>query len=183
MAARRTGLGRIAAPASTPSTDTRRKSNPAFFVQFVARAVLGAFILLFGNSFAAYATAYALTSSSVNLVPIQIGAVVNGNVFSDPQAVYGQFRRLVLGIDRNGGGQGRIRGLPQWNLDMGVTKEFKFTERVGATFNALITNVLNHWQPTINSFNLDNPSAWGVVSATDANYPQRKAEFGLRIAF
>ena len=51
-------------------------------------SLLGAFILLFGNSFAAYATAYALTSSAVNLVPIQIGAVVNGNVLSDPQLGY-----------------------------------------------------------------------------------------------
>jgi len=57
-------------------------------------SLLGAFILLFGNSFAAYATAYALTSSAVNLVPIQIGAVVNGNVLSDPQLGYA----LALGM-------------------------------------------------------------------------------------
>ena len=34
---------------------------------------LGAFILLFGNAFAAYATAYSLNSGTVNIVPILIG--------------------------------------------------------------------------------------------------------------
>jgi putative spermidine/putrescine transport system permease protein len=47
-------------------------------------SILGAVILLFGNSFAAYATAYALTSGGVNLVPIQIGNDLTGNVFTNP---------------------------------------------------------------------------------------------------
>ena len=37
-------------------------------------SLLGAMILLFGNAFAAYATAYSLTSGTVNIVPILIGA-------------------------------------------------------------------------------------------------------------
>jgi putative spermidine/putrescine transport system permease protein len=45
---------------------------------------LGAFLLLFGNAFSAYATAYALTGGNVNLVPVLIGFVLNGNVLSDP---------------------------------------------------------------------------------------------------
>ena len=36
-------------------------------------SLLGATILLFGNAFAAYATAYALTGGAVNLVPLIIG--------------------------------------------------------------------------------------------------------------
>jgi putative spermidine/putrescine transport system permease protein len=63
-------------------------------VPILLPSLLGAFILLFGNAFAAYATAYALTSMSVNLVPIQIGAVLNGNVLSDPQLGYA----LALGM-------------------------------------------------------------------------------------
>jgi putative spermidine/putrescine transport system permease protein len=47
-------------------------------------SILGAVILLFGNAFAAYATAYGLTSGAVNLVPIQIGAYYSGNVLSNP---------------------------------------------------------------------------------------------------
>jgi putative spermidine/putrescine transport system permease protein len=47
-------------------------------------SLLGATILLFGNAFAAYATAYGLTSSGLNLVPIVIGADLRGNVLSNP---------------------------------------------------------------------------------------------------
>ena len=47
-------------------------------------SLLGATILLFGNAFAAYATAYSLTSGTVNLVPILIGAYYSGNVLSNP---------------------------------------------------------------------------------------------------
>ncbi len=63
-------------------------------------SVLGAFILLFGNAFAAYATAYALTSGSgLNLVPIVIGNDLTGNVLSNPhegQALaFGMFAVLL----------------------------------------------------------------------------------------
>jgi putative spermidine/putrescine transport system permease protein len=48
-------------------------------------SILGAVILLFGNSFAAYATAYSLTSGTgLPLVPIQIGNDLSGNVLSNP---------------------------------------------------------------------------------------------------
>ncbi|HXY85505.1 MAG TPA: ABC transporter permease subunit [Gaiellaceae bacterium] len=58
----------------------RRVGIPVLMPSF-----LGAFILLFGNAFSAYATAYALTSGSgLPLVPITIGAYYTGNVFSNP---------------------------------------------------------------------------------------------------
>ncbi|HTZ05831.1 MAG TPA: ABC transporter permease subunit [Gaiellaceae bacterium] len=48
-------------------------------------SILGAFVLLFGNAFAAYATAYALTSGTgLPLVPIVIGDDLSGNVLSNP---------------------------------------------------------------------------------------------------
>jgi putative spermidine/putrescine transport system permease protein len=47
-------------------------------------SILGAAILLFGNSFAAYATAYALTGGAVNLVPLIIGQQIGGDVLSNP---------------------------------------------------------------------------------------------------
>jgi putative spermidine/putrescine transport system permease protein len=63
-------------------------------------SLLGAVILLFGNAFAAYATAYALTSGSTPLVPIVIGAYYTGNVLSNPhlaQALaFGMF--IVLAV-------------------------------------------------------------------------------------
>jgi putative spermidine/putrescine transport system permease protein len=47
-------------------------------------SMLGMFILLFGNAFAAYATAYALTTGVVPLVPILIGDYYSGNVLDNP---------------------------------------------------------------------------------------------------
>jgi putative spermidine/putrescine transport system permease protein len=47
-------------------------------------SLLGATILLFGNAFAAYATAYALTGGAVNLVPLIIGQNIGGDVLSNP---------------------------------------------------------------------------------------------------
>lgn len=48
---------------------------------------LGAVLLLFANAFAAYATAYALSTGSVPLVPIQIGSVMSGNVLAGQQNI------------------------------------------------------------------------------------------------
>jgi putative spermidine/putrescine transport system permease protein len=63
-------------------------------------SLLGAVILLFGNAFAAYATAYSLTAGTVNLVPILIGAYYSGNVLDNPhlaQALaFGMFVVLAL---------------------------------------------------------------------------------------
>ena len=47
-------------------------------------SIIGSFLLLFANSFAAYATAYALAGGSLNLVPILIGFYVSGNVLLNP---------------------------------------------------------------------------------------------------
>lgn len=46
-------------------------------------AFLGNMALLFANAFAAYATAYALAGGTIDLLPIQIGYLVNGNVLFD----------------------------------------------------------------------------------------------------
>jgi putative spermidine/putrescine transport system permease protein len=63
-------------------------------------SMLGMLILLFGNAFAAYATAYALTTGVVPLVPILIGDYYTGNVLDNPhlaQAMaFGMFAVLAL---------------------------------------------------------------------------------------
>ena len=51
----------------------------------LAPSLLGAFLLLFGNAFSAFATAYALTDGNIALVTIDISNVLSGNVMSDPQ--------------------------------------------------------------------------------------------------
>jgi putative spermidine/putrescine transport system permease protein len=56
--------------------------------------LLGTAILLFGNAFGAYATAYAFTGSFLNLVPIVIGAQIQGDVLYNP----GLGNALALGM-------------------------------------------------------------------------------------
>ena len=71
------------------------------------------------------------------------------NIFADPNAVYSQFGRLVLGLDNSSNGAGILRNFPYWNVDMQISKEFRlpFREGMGITFNAQLANLLNHFQP------------------------------------
>jgi hypothetical protein len=112
------------------------------------------------------------------------------NAFADPQAVCNSFRRLILGVDTNGGGVGRIPGFKRWNMDMSITKETKIGEHSGVAFYALFTNVLNHFQPGDPVLDIDNPSVWGVVTQADvtqsggyATNDPRQLELGIKIHF
>jgi putative spermidine/putrescine transport system permease protein len=57
-------------------------------------SLLGTMILLFGNAFGAYATAYALTGGFLNLITIVIGQQIAGNVLYNPNLGYA----LALGM-------------------------------------------------------------------------------------
>jgi putative spermidine/putrescine transport system permease protein len=61
-------------------------------------SILGSMVLLFGGSFAAYATAYALTSGHIALVPLQIGELINGNILTDPHQAYALAFGMVVVI-------------------------------------------------------------------------------------
>ncbi|MHA6780376.1 ABC transporter permease [Pseudonocardia saturnea] len=60
----------------------------------LAPALGGAALVLFGNAFAAYATALALTSGSIPLLPTAIASALSGNVLAGAQNV-----GLALGLD------------------------------------------------------------------------------------
>jgi putative spermidine/putrescine transport system permease protein len=47
--------------------------------------VIGTFTILFANAFGAYASAYALTGSNYNLAAIRIGALIQGDIFAQPE--------------------------------------------------------------------------------------------------
>lgn len=51
-------------------------------IPLLAPPIFAAFIVLFTDAFAAYATAEALTSGTIPLVPIQLGALISGNVLA-----------------------------------------------------------------------------------------------------
>jgi putative spermidine/putrescine transport system permease protein len=63
----------------------------------LAPSLLGSFLLLFANAFGAYATAWTLTGPDVNLVTVQIAALVRGEVQLDP-ALADALALLSLGV-------------------------------------------------------------------------------------
>ncbi|MGL4766575.1 MAG: ABC transporter permease [Formosimonas sp.] len=59
-------------------------------------SLLSSFLLLFGNAFGAYATAYALTGGMLNLITILIGSQIRGDVLHDPNLGYALAVGMVL---------------------------------------------------------------------------------------
>ncbi|HBF40875.1 MAG TPA: acriflavin resistance protein [Anaerolineaceae bacterium] len=51
-------------------------------------SILGSMILLFGNAFGAYATAYSLTGGFINLITIVIGSQIKGDIYYNPGLGY-----------------------------------------------------------------------------------------------
>ena len=81
---------------------------------------------------------------------------------------------------------GPIRGFPFWSLDATVSKDFKATERIGATLTFQFVNLLNHFVPSDPTTNIDTQSSFGVVTnqfTTPNGAQNRSIEFGLRIRF
>ncbi|MCY7486263.1 ABC transporter permease [Paenibacillus alvei] len=58
--------------------------------------IAGTFSILFANAMGAYASAYALTGSNYNLVPVRIGALVSGDIFARPEL--GSALSVLLGL-------------------------------------------------------------------------------------
>ena len=162
----------VGSPASCQSFGESNCSGDSSYENAVATSAYTA-----GNSLHSNVSSTTTIASSGN--PVKGGSGLN--LFGDPNAVFSQFRRLVLGIDTSGGGFGALRGLPTWNLDMAVSKDFKYNEAVGVTFNAQFSNMLNHFQASNPSLNIDSPSTFGVITG-QANTP-RQIEFGLRVHF
>jgi len=102
-----------------------------------------------------------------------------GGIFGDP------VRNPILGLDGQIGGGGPVRGLPFWNLDLGISKRIRVTERFSASAHFDFTNVLNHMQAADPCFNGFDTSTWGVlgcggnVQANDA----RRMQLGITFNF
>jgi hypothetical protein len=111
------------------------------------------------------------------------------NAFADPAAVLTDFRVPDIGTDgRNG--RGFIRSYNRWNVDFGVSKTTKITERVTTRFDCQMTNVLNHplllgtggFYSGDMAVDIAGPaSAFGAINS-QYNSP-RFIQFGLRFDF
>jgi hypothetical protein len=105
-------------------------------------------------------------------------------MFANPPAVFANLRPLVLGFDHNSGGFGQIRGLPYWNMNLGIKKNVRVMERVSVEASVNFINVLNHNQmldATALGIASQNPQTLGQLS-TEGSFP-RTMEFGIRVNF
>ncbi len=73
-------------------------------------SLLGSMILLFGNAFGAYATAYALTGGTLPIVTIQIGAQMRGDVLHNPGLGYAMAMGMVVIMAISLGGYSWLQG-------------------------------------------------------------------------
>ncbi|MGB8648486.1 MAG: ABC transporter permease subunit [Anaerolineae bacterium] len=76
-------------------------ATPAQYWRYVGLPILlpsllGTMILLFGNAFGAYATPYALTGGNLQLITIQIGAQMTGDVLHNPPLGYAMAFGMVI---------------------------------------------------------------------------------------
>ena len=125
-----------------------------------------------------------------NLAPAAGVGSSGFNVFSNPDAtcpgagIFGDPVRLpVLGLDGQIGGGGPLKGLPFWNLDMGINKNIHITEKFSGTMYFDFTNVLNHMQPNDPALNIFSLPSWGVLGGggnLQGNTP-RQLQLGVSI--
>jgi hypothetical protein len=154
----------------------------------------------FGQDAAVLATKYTGGNSAVyniNVPNSASGAGTNSNVsgggnninmFSNPAQVYSEFRNCILGYDTSCGANGQIRGLPQWNMDANIAKDFRlFRERAFVTLSFQFTNLFNHVVLTDPYLDLSDPADFGVLGSNNPNGGQlnnpRQITFNLRVRF
>lgn len=73
-------------------------------------SILGSMILLFGNAFGAYATAYALTGGTLPIITIQIGAQIRGDVLHNPGLGFAMAMGMVFIMALSLGGYSWLQG-------------------------------------------------------------------------
>ena len=109
---------------------------------------------------------------------------VNGvfTAFGNPTAVSNQIRPLVLGYDTRSGGYGQFRGLNYWNLNFGIKKNFRITERFNAEASLNVNNILNHNQLLDPVLTMGNAGPTFGQFSIEGTTP-RAMEMGIRVNF
>jgi hypothetical protein len=150
-----------------------------------------------GTEFGSTAT----NGDPIGLLPLKSG-VINAsvhnsasglNAFANPGAVAAAFRYPTFADARLG--MGAIRGLFRWNLDFGLAKTTRITERVSTRFDVQFVNAFNHPMYSGSSIfsskgtifarepnsDLSDSSTFGVLN-NQFNSP-RYIQIGLRFDF
>lgn len=143
-----------------------------------------------GNSYFGFQNALAIG-------PVKSGHVYgqpNGafpNIFAAGPAAANNFRNPILGLDTKDCGFGCIPGLPYWNMDLSVRKNFKVAESVSVELQGVFANIFNHDQflDPNGFFETGLPPNFGGFgtlaggSAQEEPGGNRQIEVGLRVRF
>ena len=93
-------------------------------------------------------------------------------------AFFSKFRPMVLGLDTTGQ-SGLLPGFSQTNVAFAIFKDLAISERFATEISAQATNVFNHFSPTEEGQDIQNPASFGVISGNALD--PRTVEVGLRI--
>ncbi len=141
-------------------------------------------VLQYGNS--PHPHVFGNSTTGVGTAADPANGGIGMNMFADPNAVYNSFRFNYVGIDGRSYDYGPIRGQKRWNLDLGITKDTRITERVGVQVFAQAFNALNHMQWGDPGLNLQGPGGFGVISGeygAIGNGYRRVIQLGARVSF
>jgi hypothetical protein len=147
-------------------------------------AVLGAKYT--GGNTAIYNTNIANNATGAGINSNTANGGNNINMFSNPSAVFNEFRPCILGYDTSCGSSGQIRGLSNWNMDLNIAKDFAvFRERAFATLSFQFTNVFNHEALADPALSISSPGDWGVLGSNENGSlsSPRQLTFSLRVKF
>ena len=108
------------------------------------------------------------------------------NLFGDPAAVRGAFRRIELSRDGRAG-RNPLTGLPRWNVDMQLSKKTRVTEQVNFTILFDFFNVFNHVDFANPALAINNLTTFGNITAqftpTNRTNGARWIQIGARVEF
>lgn len=107
------------------------------------------------------------------------------NLFSNPEQVLNNFRRINIATDGRQG-RGVLRGLSRWQLDMSLGKTTSIGERVKFRVTADFFNIFNRVNFVDPTLSLNSPTSFGVVNSqliNAAGYRPRAIQLGGRVVF
>jgi hypothetical protein len=117
------------------------------------------------------------------------------NLFKAGAAAIDDFRNPILGLDNKDCGFGCIPGLPYWNLDLSIRKNFRVTEGISLEVQGVFANVFNHNQfldpdgffaSYLAPVGSSGPNGFGTLlggSAQEEPGGNRQIEVGARVRF
>ena len=117
----------------------------------------------------------------VNNDPAYVPGAPGANLFKNPTAVFNSYRPMIMGVDTNAYDYGPYHGQHRWNVDLGIEKDTKVTERVGVQFFVQMLNAFNHMEYGDPYLAVNDPWDWGNLTG-QYNAP-RVIELGLRFHF